>query len=170
MAIATVPLSVLTGLATEPKYETLMPCHTDPARTLVVHCSQSDLQRPVDAFMRFGLGIEAFDRIAIPGGPKIYRVDPYPISEGGLAGMRWTRLLVENHMLNRVVLIGHENCAWYRELYPDADPDTLRNRQIFDLKESQGLAVQLELLHLSVEAYFSRIIEPGVCAFFPVVF
>ena len=118
-----------------------------------VSCSDGRWGRQIDEFLERGLRLPRYDRVAVPGGA------------GCLAGHLATwkeeaalehqlRLLVEVHGLTRVVLIAHQDCAFYTERLRVAGPE-LETAQRRDLDVA---AHRVTRLHqgIAVETYFAR--------------
>jgi hypothetical protein len=88
----------------------------DPARihAAAVYCSDGRVGEQMDEFLHQGLGLPRYDRVACPGGP---------VALAGRLLAFWEcrsveeqlRFLVRAHGLGKVVLIAHQDCAYYRE-------------------------------------------------------
>ena len=77
-----------------------------------VYCSDGRVGEHFDDFLKNGLGLPRYDRVALPGGPA--RLAGYPDDASHQqAVMDELCFLAEAHGLTRVVLIQHENCAFY---------------------------------------------------------
>ena len=92
----------------------MMPPST--ASALVVHCSDHRFIPAFEQLVEKQLGIADYDLIAVPGGPQFLAALDY-LPKFAWAGNRWVKFLIEGHGLNRVVLIGHEDCGWYKQLH-----------------------------------------------------
>lgn len=152
-------------------YIAAIPHHGAPIQALVVYCSQCDMQHPAEDFVENYLGITAFDRLVIPGGPWVLCGDRSRAPAYWDIGACQAKFLIANHDLPEVVLIGHDYCGWYRHLYgKDLSLEALALRQMQDLRRCVSPVQNLPLVGpMPVRAYFSRIVEHGKCAFFPVV-
>lgn len=77
-----------------------------------VYCSDGRVGEHFDDFLQNGLGLPRYDRVALPGGPAalVGYAEARVAQEGAVDELKF---LVEAHALTRVVLIQHENCAFY---------------------------------------------------------
>jgi len=80
-----------------------------PIRTLAVHCSDGRFASACEQFITEDLGIQPCDRVVVPGGPTAL-LDP----NAGQALMEQTLFLIEAHAIERVLLIAHEDCGYYK--------------------------------------------------------
>jgi hypothetical protein len=129
------------------------PFVVDRIRAAAVTCSDGRWGAQIDDFIEIGLALPRYDRVAIPGGA------------GCLAGRLTTwkeeaafeqqlALLVEVHGLTRVVLIAHQECAFYTVRLRVAG-DELERRQREDLAIAADFVRRLH--HgMQVESYFAR--------------
>ena len=118
-----------------------------------VYCSDGRFGEPFDEFMQLALKLPRYDRLAVPGGAAclashfaIYR------EEEGLAEQ--LRFLVEAHGLERVVLIAHEDCAFYTQRLK-VSPLQLESQQREDMKKAVR-RVQSIGPGLRIDAFFAR--------------
>jgi hypothetical protein len=126
---------------------------TEKSQTLVIHCSEPTLQVQFEEFLREGLMIQQFDRLAVPGGPQFLLLASY-IPKITWAGNHWLKFMVEKHNIKEIIALSHEDCSWYKELQigPIKIP-LLKERQLVDLgKINQVLrqsfpAVDTRLFH-----------------------
>ena len=130
-----------------------------------VYCSDGRFGDQVGQFMRDGLAVKNFDRIAVPGGPGalIGHKGANMQAGGVLADLKF---LIEAHELSRVVLIAHDGCAFYKAAL-GLDATQLEPQQHTDLKaaaESIRRAVNVP----TIEAYFARRTPDNTIAFEPV--
>lgn len=125
------------------------------AEVLVVHCSDHRFQAGMREFLNEGLKLgENYDLLALPGGPQCLTLVEY-LPKFAWASGRWFRFLVENHELNRLVLLAHQDCGWYKSLplhlHSSAEP---RQRQEEDLRRAHR-SLMREFPHLQVELYYA---------------
>lgn len=134
-------------------FESREPFVADRIRAAAVTCSDGRWGRQLDDFIERGLSLPRYDRVAVPGGA------------GCLAGhlATWKEesalehqlaLLVEVHGLVRVVLIAHQDCAFYSVRLRLAGAD-LERQQRQDLDVA---AHRVKRLHagIQVESWFAR--------------
>lgn len=77
-----------------------------------VYCSDGRVGEHFDDFLTHGLSLPRYDRVALPGGPAcLAGYSEARLEEQGV--LDELRFLIEAHGLARVVLIQHQNCAFY---------------------------------------------------------
>jgi hypothetical protein len=82
---------------------------------LALYCSDGRWGEAFDEFCHKRLLIPRYDRLAVPGGPA-WLVPREPHGELYQATRAQLDFLVRVHELERIVLITHYGCAFYREL------------------------------------------------------
>jgi len=122
---------------------------------LAIHCGDYRFQSAFNEFLSRTLKLDGnYDLMVVPGGPLSltlaqYRPNFYSSS------WEWLRFFVENHQVRRLILIQHQDCAFYRtmphHLHTSTDP---RQRQEQDLRRATQ-ALNKELRHLIVELYYA---------------
>ncbi len=119
-----------------------------------IYCSDGRVGAHFDDFLTNGLQLPRYDRVALPGGPaSLAEHTESHIDCRGVVGE--LRFLVEAHKLQRVVLIAHQECAFYstRLHLPEAE---VQRQQRSDLHKAAERV--REIMGISqVEAYFARI-------------
>jgi hypothetical protein len=88
-----------------------------PPQALVMYCSAARYQQHFEEFLVEGLKLENYSLLAIPGGVHAMVLMDY-LPKFNWAGWRWTKFLVDADSPPRIVLIGHEDCRWYKHLFP----------------------------------------------------
>ena len=104
------------------------------AEALVVHCSSARFQQPLRAFLVDGLRLRKYSLLAVPGGVQALTLLDY-LPKFSWAGWRWAKFLVDLEKPPRVILIGHEECAWYRDLRFWARTRSTREAIVADLRQ-----------------------------------
>jgi hypothetical protein len=128
---------------------------------IVVHCSDPRYQWHFHEFLRNGLGVREYGLVAVPGGPQLLaRMEFLP--KFAWSGWRWLKFLVDLTRPQRVILINHEDCRWYFSLLQAKDPESVRERQMADLRTIQREFN--ERFKVSIDAYYARI-DNGAAAF-----
>lgn len=122
---------------------------------LVVHCSDHRLQAAFYEFLNLKLNLnENYDLLVLPGGPQCLTLVEY-LPKFSWAGWKWVRFLVDSHDLKRLILIQHQDCAWYKDLplhlHSSAEP---RSRQEEDLRRI-GQTLRKERPELALELYYA---------------
>ena len=105
-----------------------------------------------DDFLHNHLDLPRYDRLVVPGGPGNL-VGSFITYREGEALTQQLQFLIEAHGLERVVLIGHEGCAFYTQRLhvPTAD---LTDRLHHDLHKA-GERVRSLSSKLSVEGFLA---------------
>jgi hypothetical protein len=122
---------------------------------LVIHCGDHRLQGAFNEFLNKKLGLGGnYDLMVVPGGPQSLTLAEY-LPKFSWASWRWFRFFVENHEISRLILIQHQDCAWYRNLplhlHSSHEP---RERQEEDLRRI-GQALKKDFPELKLELYFA---------------
>lgn len=114
---------------------------------LAMYCSDGRFTEAVEALLR-DLGHARLDTLTIPGGPAL--LDMTSSGLGAVDVMREAAsFLIRGHAIQQVVLLGHEGCGYYKARYTYESPESMRRRQLSDLRqaahwvrgEHEGLAV-----------------------------
>lgn len=141
-----------------------IPYTTERIHAAAVYCSDGRLGGAFDEFLQNGLGLPRYDRLAVPGGPACLagHLSTHREEEGLVEELRF---LIHIHKIERVVLIAHQNCAYYRErLF--IGPEELEPRQSTDLAAAARRIADYGP-HLEIEAHFAYV-EGERIAFRPV--
>ena len=79
-----------------------------------MYCSDGRFGEPFDELLHNALRLPRYDRLAVPGGAACLasHFATYREEEGVVQQLRF---LVDAHGIERVVLIAHEDCAFYTE-------------------------------------------------------
>lgn len=145
-------------------YESTQPYHSEPMNALVVYCSDGRVCEQCDEFITRGLDVSRYDRVTVPGGPaSLVGHDRASLPHGGV--LDDLKLLVDGHNIDRIILIQHEDCAFYK-VRLGVDESSLEHVQKADLGRAADLIRQtIDVEH--IDGYFARRSETGV-AFEPV--
>jgi hypothetical protein len=117
-----------------------------------VYCSDGRFGEQMDEFLHEGLGLPRYDRVAVPGGAACLAGHSHAYYERS-ALERQLGFLIRAHALRRVVLIAHDGCAFYHDVWLGFQ--TREQRQAADL---QAAAAVIRMAHpgAEVEGYFAR--------------
>ncbi|MEW6747461.1 MAG: carbonic anhydrase [Planctomycetota bacterium] len=128
------------------------PIGTDPVRTLVVSCSDGRFGKPVTLFLENVLGLPPYDRLFVPGGAgSIASTFAWGLEK---AVNEQLRFLIHAHRVNRVILLSHQDCGFYKT-HLRVDPAIVEERRFADL--TQALVKVRHLgINVEVRAYFAR--------------
>jgi hypothetical protein len=134
-------------------YESSVRFDSNRIRAAAVYCSDGRFGEQFDDLIQNALQLPRYDRLAVPGGSaclarhfKTYRED-----EGVFEQLRF---LINVHGLEQVVLIAHENCAFYSERL-QISPLQLESQQREDIRKA-GERVRSLSRTLAVRAFFAR--------------
>jgi hypothetical protein len=110
-----------------------------PARpeSLVICCSDGRWHEQVVEFVQ-GQVSERADMYAVPGGPAGFNLWSSSFDESKVTE-RAFRFLVDNHALDTVWLMAHQNCAYYRARYGPLDDTYICRRQREDLDRADEI-------------------------------
>ena len=140
------------------------------ARALVICCSGSAwLPATEELVAHLALAPGSYDLLAVPGGAQFLLAGEY-LPKFAWAGQRWLKFLAEEHELARIVVVAHQDCAWYAAEH--AVPAFLHaalgidaaDRQRQDLARIAGVVRQLRPTAV-VEAYFAAKAADGTVEF-----
>lgn len=143
-------------------YHSPEPFDAGRIRAAAVYCSDGRFGEQFDDLMKTALQLPRYDRLAVPGGAACLarHFALYREEEGVLEQLRF---LIEVHHLERVVLIAHQECAFYtRRLH--ISPLQLESQQQEDMTRAVQRVKQLGP-HLQVDAFFARKLPDGMISF-----
>lgn len=133
-------------------YASAVPLDAARPRAVVISCSDGRWGRQCDDFVDGALGLPPCDRLTVPGGPACLAGHFAAYHEGDAVAAQ-LGFLVEVHQLQRVVLIAHQDCAFYTALL-GASPIGLAPQQQEDLVKAAARISEIGP-GLEVEAYFA---------------
>jgi hypothetical protein len=124
-----------------------------------VYCSDGRVGEQMDEFLHRGLDLPRYDRVACPGGPVALAGRLLALWEAH-GVLEQLRFLVRVHELQRVVLIAHEGCAYYRQRLgiPEAHAEA---EQRADLDKAAWAVHRMED-RLEVRAFYARLLGARV--------
>jgi hypothetical protein len=139
-------------------FESPTPFDEQRVGAAAVYCSDGRFGDQMDEFLHQSLGLPRYDRVAVPGGAACMAGHMMVYHEAAALD-RQLSFLITSHALNKVVLIAHENCWFYKGLWLGTTP--LEQQQAEDLQKA---AHQIRSHHprVEVEAYFARKVEGKV--------
>jgi hypothetical protein len=146
----------------QPVYASSLPFDANRIRAAAVYCSDGRFGEQFDDLLHNALQLPRYDRLAVPGGAACLarHFATYREEEGVIEQLRF---LINVHGLEHVVLIAHENCAFYSKRL-HVSPLQLETQQREDMKKA---VQQVRLLSktLTVRAFFARIDWNGMVQF-----
>jgi hypothetical protein len=128
-----------------------IPFEAERIGAAAVYCSDGRYGDQIDEFLHRGLALPRYDRVAVPGGPAALAEHMIAMRERA-AMERQVKFLVEAHGLRRVVLIAHQDCAFYRLVRIRAG--SLEQQQVDDLARAAG-RIRESAPGVAVDAYFA---------------
>ena len=119
-----------------------------------IYCSDGRFGEQMDQFLQEALRLPRYDRLAIPGGPACLagHSAAFRQQQGLLEDLKF---LVSVHRLERVILIGHQNCAFYLDHLHVHEIELLRH-QCDDLQKAADRVREVDP-SLEVESYFAAL-------------
>lgn len=134
-------------------FESQTPYQSERIHAAAIYCSDGRVGDHFDDFLQNGLMLPRYDRVALPGGPATLVEYPQTKLEHA-AVVEELRFLVEVHGLKRVVLIQHQNCAFYTKRLELSGFDVER-RQLDDLKRASEFVAKITNVG-AIDSYFAR--------------
>jgi carbonic anhydrase-like protein len=124
-----------------------------------VYCSDGRYGEQMDEFLHTSLGLPRYDRLALPGGAGCLAGHLMTAYNEKIALERQLEFLIKAHDLKRIVLIAHQGCGFYKDLWTDGR--TIEAQQREDLAKA---AEQLRNANhgFLVETYFARRVDGQV--------
>jgi hypothetical protein len=139
-------------------YVSRVPFDENRVGAAAVYCSDGRFGEQMDEFLHTSLGLPRYDRVAVPGGAACLAGHLMVYHEKN-AMEQQLGFLIQSHSLNRVVLIAHENCGFYRGLWTGGK--SVEQQQAEDL-EKAAEQIRSRSPGVVVEAYFARRVEGRV--------
>lgn len=135
------------------KFESSIPFSTGRIHAAAVYCSDGRFGRQFDDLLYNALQLPRCDRVAVPGGVACL-ADHFPTYREEEGVLEQLRFLVEAHELTRVVLIAHQDCAFYLERL-QVSPLQLESLQREDMSRAVNRIRALGR-DLHIDAFFAR--------------
>jgi len=135
---------------------------------LAIHCGDYRFQGAFHEFLNEALGLgKNYDLMVIPGGPLSLALLGYR-PQYSWSAWKWFRFFIEMHGVKRLILIQHQDCAWYRTMPAHLhDSPELRARQEQDLGRIVNM-LEKEFPKLAVELYYAEWDDAGHVTMEPV--
>ena len=146
----------------KPVFLSRHPFEAERIQAAAIYCSDGRFGEQMDEFLHAGLGLPRYDRLAIPGGAACLAGHVKGFHEKNSLE-RQLSFLIREHGLKRVVLIAHDGCAYYKDVWTGML--SIVEQQADDLK---GAADHIRMWNTGVEisAYFARKVD-GMISFEP---
>lgn len=141
-------------------FQSSLPYDRARIHAAAIYCSDGRVGEHFDDFLQNGLGLPRYDRVALPGGPACLADHPQAHCEAqGVVDE--LNFLAEVHGLKRIVLIGHEGCAFYTTRLE------LKDRKLELLQRADLVRAAARVRRImnvdAIEAYFATHSGGKVC-------
>jgi hypothetical protein len=145
-----------------PVHESSMRFDENRIHAAALYCSDGRFGEHFDDFLHRTLALPRYDRLAVPGGVACLAGHflAWREEEGLIEQLRF---LIKVHGLERLVLIAHQDCAFYTE-WLHVSPPQLETQQREDLQTAVQRIHSLSL-SLTVDAFFARKHADGAIRF-----
>ena len=140
-------------------FDSKTPYEPERIHAAAIYCSDGRLGEHFDDFVINGLKLPRYDRLALPGGPAALADHPEVRLEHAAVADE-LKFLVEVHGLQRVVLIQHQNCAFYTRRLGLEGFDVERQQR--DDLEAAAEFVRKTSGVSQVDSYFARRMDGAV--------
>jgi hypothetical protein len=127
-----------------------------------VYCSDGRFGEHFDDFLHNALKLPRYDRLALPGGAACL-AGHFLAFKDEEALLDQLRFLIRVHGIERVVLVAHQDCAFYTQRL-HVSPAQVEEKQREDM-EAAVRRVQTFALGLTVDTYFARKHADGTIRF-----
>ena len=134
---------------------------------VVIHCSDHRFQPGFREFLLEGLGLSSYALLAIPGGGHFSSMGDF-LPKFAKVGMQSLKFLVRRSGANRIILIAHDDCLYFKEIlqFFFTEPD-VNGKQIANLKRARGVLLEW-FPRARVELYFAGADSSGSLQFLSV--
>lgn len=138
----------------QPSYASPVPFDDQRIQAAAVYCSDGRFGQQFDDLLVGGLNLPRYDRLAVPGGAACL-ASHFQTYREEQAIAEQLRFLVEVHQLRQVVLIAHENCAFY-SVRLRISPLQLESKQRDDMRKAMDRVRSIRA-DIIVDAWFARL-------------
>lgn len=134
-------------------FDSKTPYEPQRIHAAAIYCSDGRMGEHFDDFLQNGLKLPRYDRLALPGGPAALAEHAETRLEHAAVADE-LKFLVEVHGLDRVVLIQHQNCAFYTNRLNLSGFD-VEHQQREDLRSAIAFVRKVTGVE-RIETYFAR--------------
>ncbi len=125
------------------------------ADALVLCCADGRFVPQCEDFLTNSLKVTTCDHFVVPGGAGWLVLDTLTFHAYDVA-REYIGFLVERHPIQRVILIAHEDCGFYRHKFPHTDTEAIFAAQVKDLRQA-ATTLRVWFPQLMVEVYYARV-------------
>ena len=137
-------------------YQSKVSYNEDRIHAAAMYCSHGRIGAHFDDFIQNGLTLPRYDRLCLPGGPACLAGHQQAhLEEQGV--LDELKFLYEVHGLDRIVLIAHQGCAFYKNRLDLTEP-RLELVQKADLVRAAAYVHRVTGLD-QIEGYFARLVD-----------
>jgi hypothetical protein len=136
-----------------PRFVSQLPYDDRRVGAAAVYCSDGRYGEQMDEFLHVGLGLPRYDRMALPGGAACLAGHLVKAYHDKVALERQIEFLVTAHSLTRVVLIAHQGCGFYKDVWTDGR--SVEEQQAEDLRLAAE-SIRAANRGIVVETFFAR--------------
>jgi hypothetical protein len=123
-----------------------------------VYCSDGRFGEQMDEFLHVSLELPRYDRVAIPGGAACLAGHVKGFHDRNSLEPQ-LKFLIREHGLKKVVLIAHDGCAFYKDMWTGIHSTV--EQQADDLKRAADVIRQWNT-GVEISAYFARKVDGRV--------
>jgi hypothetical protein len=135
------------------------PWSAERPTALVVCCSDGRWRSQIDEFLR-AESLDRADVYAVPGGAAVFESWNSSMAEA-IAMNASFELLMEHHDIERVWMIAHQGCAYYKVKHQGRNEDELLDRQLKDLHAAREV-IQARHPKLLIGTVYARLLQTAV--------
>lgn len=146
-------------------YSCAIPYESRRLHAAAIYCSDGRVGEHFDDFLANGLHLPHYDRVALPGGAACLAGHTAAFVQQASVAEE-LKFLVDVHELERVVLIAHQGCGFYRASLKLPD-GLLEGQQRTDLAAAARTVREVTGIE-RVEGWFLRIDDAQAVSFEPV--
>ncbi|HYO11119.1 MAG TPA: carbonic anhydrase [Tepidisphaeraceae bacterium] len=140
-------------------FQSQTPYEPQRIHAAAIYCSDGRVGEHFDDFLQHGLKLPRYDRVALPGGPAALAEHRETALEHAAVADE-LQFLVDVHGIQRVVLIQHQNCAFYTSRL-NLSGIKVEQQQNDDLRRAADLVRKITRVE-QVEAYFARRLDTHI--------
>ena len=141
-------------MKTDPVYKATSTRATIPNEAVAIHCSDHRFQNAFREFLTEGLHLKSYALISIPGGGHFTSMTEI-MPKFSKVGFQSLKFMIDRTGARRVILVGHEDCLFFKELLQFYFPEPHFHEKQFSSLRNAGRAMRERFEGQSVELYFA---------------
>lgn len=136
-------------------------------QAVIVHCSDHRFQQGFREFLSEGLGLGSYALLSIPGGGHFSSMGDL-LPKFAKVGLQSLKFLIRRTGANRIILIAHDDCLYFKEYLQFYLPERdLNEKQLTNLRRARGVLLDW-FPQARVELYFTDADSAGSLQFLSV--